>query len=129
MTLRFSKAEKLDLRIINLGAGTPNGAGEENKFILDCKKKKLNIFFAPQTLFCMRNGTQSTWLNGFNEDFFYKIGLTSRYIWGLFPTFLYLLYYVITKHKRIECPVKTALYMAYKGALSNKINKNNKSNE
>lgn len=107
-----------------LGAGTPNGAGEENKFLLDCRKSGLTINFTPVTLFSMRDtGTPSTWLHGFNEDFFYKRGMVARYTYGFWFTMLYLPYYIVSHRKRLDCSLWNAMQTSLRGCFENKLSK------
>lgn len=112
-----------------LGAGTPNGAGEENKFLLDCYRSGLRIYYYPIDILTL-TGTNSSWFSGFNEDYFYKRGYTTRYIYGLSFAVIYAIYFVISKRKiyrNIVTPKKAAICM-YKGIKDNCI-KQQKSNE
>ena len=53
-----------------MGSGTGNGGGEENKFLIDCIKKGLIIYFVPVTIAAMnKNDKQSQWFNGFDENY------------------------------------------------------------
>lgn len=104
-----------------LGAGSGNGGGEENKFLLDCYKKKLTINFIPIDLFSIRKSGTSTWFKGFTPDFFYKQGMVTRYIWGLMLSIVYIPYYVYSKRNRLKCPIKTALKQSYKGCFEHKL--------
>lgn len=107
-----------------LGAGTPNGAGEENKFLLDCRKAGLKMNFTPITLFAMREtGTPSTWLHGFNEDFFYKRGMVARYTYGFWFTMLYVPYYIVSHRKRLDCSLWKAMQASLRGSFENKLSK------
>lgn len=88
-----------------LGAGTGNGTSEENKFLLDCYKKKFKIYYVPVEIATLSE-SESSWYRGHDEEFFFNRGKTTRYIMGLFPAVLYALYYL---------PVK---YHEYKGQIS-----------
>lgn len=88
-----------------LGAGSGNGTSEENKFLLDCYKKKLKIQYVPVEIASLLDA-ESTWYRGHNEEFFFNRGKTTRYIMGVFLATLYALYYL---------PVK---YHEYKGQIS-----------
>lgn len=81
---------------IKLGAGTGNGAGEENKFLLDCYNKNINIYHYPAVIATLKD-SNSTWFNGYNENFFYQRGMVTRYYLGLGFSCLYALYYVLIK--------------------------------
>lgn len=99
--ITFKRASIIDNKLIfdvKLGAGTGNGAGEENKFLLDCYDKGLKIYHVPEKLAVMTEN-ESTWFSGYNEDFFYKKGMTIRYILGFWISCVYGVYYLIFKYK------------------------------
>lgn len=79
-----------------LGSGSGNGAEEELKFLLDCRKRGLKIYYVPVTVARLEQ-SGSAWFAGFNEEFFYRRGGTTRYILGLPLAAAYALYYVIRK--------------------------------
>lgn len=79
-----------------LGSGSGNGAEEELKFLLDCQKKGLKIYYVPVTVARLEQ-SDSAWFAGFDEEFFYRRGSTTRYILGLPLAALYALYYVVRK--------------------------------
>lgn len=81
----------------NLGAGTGNGAGEENKFLLDCYKNDLKIYYVPVEIATLVE-KDSTWFFGYTEEFFFNRGKTTRYMLGLFTASLYGVYFLIGKH-------------------------------
>lgn len=82
----------------NLGAGTPNGAGEENKFLIDCYKKGMKIYYEPVEIASVAQ-EKSTWFSGYDKKFFYNRGKTTRYILGLPISFLYAFHFLLFKHK------------------------------
>lgn len=79
-----------------LGSGSGNGAEEELKFLLDCQKQGLKIYYVPVAVARLEQ-SESAWFAGFDEEFFYRRGGTTRYILGLPLASLYALYYVIRK--------------------------------
>lgn len=87
----------------NMGAGTGNGGGEEVKFLRDCIGAGLKAYYVPNSIGVVAQ-TESTWFKGFNRDFFYKRGVTNRYMLGLPIAILYGIYYSF---------VKRNLYKAY----------------
>lgn len=85
-----------------LGAGTGNGAGEENKFLLDAYDKGLKIYHCPVLIAEMINGNESTWFSGYDEEYFYKRGMSTRYILGFWTSILYAIYFLIFKHNEYK---------------------------
>ena len=83
---------------IKLGAGTGNGAGEENKFLLDAYDKGLKIYHYPINIARMVEN-ESTWFNGYDEEYFYKHGMTTRYILGFWLSCLYAVYFLLFKYE------------------------------
>ena len=105
-----------------LGAGTGNGAEEELKFLLDCQKAGLAIYYAPVEIATVAQ-EESTWFAGFDEKFFENRGATTRYILGLPLSVAYGIYYVAAKRRLYEkttAPGK-ALAAIFRGIRENKI--------
>ena len=112
-----------------LGAGTENGAEEELKFLLDCRKAGLKIYYHPTEIAYVAQ-SQSTWFIGFNETFFLNRGATTRYILGLPLSCLYAVYYLIKKRKMYNAQItfaKAAKFL-FKGIFQNKISKQARKN-
>ena len=107
-----------------LGAGTENGAEEELKFLLDCQKAGLKIYYVPKEI-AQVGQTESTWFSGFNEQFFVNRGATTRYILGFFPACLYALYYIIKKRGEYGGQISSikATKAIFRGIFENKITK------
>ena len=59
-----------------LGAGSGNGAEEELKFLMDCRRAGLKIFYFPTEIASVWH-TESTWFDGFNRQFFINRGNTT----------------------------------------------------
>lgn len=105
-----------------LGAGTGNGAEEELKFLWDCQKAKLNIYYVPTEIASVGQ-TVSTWFDGFTEEFFVNRGATTRYILGLPLAALYGLYYAVKKRSMYakNLTMLQALKATFRGLAENKI--------
>ena len=105
-----------------MGAGTGNGAQEENKFLLDCERSGLKIYYVPIAIGSVAQA-HSTWFAGFTEDFFYKRGTATRYMLGLPLAVLYAGYYLAAKRRlyRGEISVGRAAVAVLKGIVSNDI--------
>lgn len=107
-----------------LGAGTGNGAEEELKFLLDCEKAGLRIYYVPTTIAAVAQ-ENSTWFEGFTEQFFFNRGTTTRYILGAGLAGVYAVYYVIRKRQLYHAQISSAqaLKATFKGIRENKIAK------
>lgn len=112
-----------------LGAGTGNGAEEELKFLTDCEKAKLQIFYVPVEIASVAQA-ESTWFAGFTEQFFYNRGATTRYILGTPMAALYGVYYVVRKRGMYASQISSgkALKAIFRGIKDNKIGKQAKKN-
>jgi len=107
-----------------LGAGTGNGAEEELKFLTDCEKAGLKIYYVPQAIASVGQ-EQSTWFQGFTESFFEDRGSTTRYILGAPIASLYAIYYVLRKRSMYQTNISSwkALKAIFRGIKENKITK------
>ena len=110
----------------NIGAGTNNGGGEENKFLMDCYKGGLKIYYYPQEIASVAQN-ESTWFHGYDDKFFYIRGANTRYIFGLKYSLVYALYYALTKRKLYRSKISTrrALSCLYHGIKDDYISKEN----
>ena len=104
-----------------LGAGTGNGGGEENKFLLDCWRAGKKIYFVPEIIAEGMNDMKSTWFFGWDKRFFYNQGKTTRYILGLPISLAYAAYYLFAKRRlyRDEISVWEATKSLVSGILHN----------
>ena len=95
-----------------LGAGTGNGASEENKFLFDCYKDGLKIYYVPIEIASVAQ-EQSTWRSARDEKYFFNRGKTTRYILGQSMATIYALYFLITKHKLYKKDISFLRAMKY----------------
>ena len=111
----------------NMGAGTGNGGGEEVKFLRDCIGAGLKAYYVPNSIGTVAQ-TESTWFKGFDRDFFYKRGVTNRYMLGLPIAILYAIYYSYVKRNLYKPYVTTWQSFKYTldGILANDISKQKK---
>lgn len=105
-----------------MGAGSGNGAGEENKFLLDCMKKGLKVYYVPLTIGTLLPGS-STWFFGYDRRFFYQRGAATRYMMGGIPSIFYGIYYLLAKRSlyRPTIAVHEAAAQLLKGIVENPI--------
>lgn len=111
----------------DMGAGTGNGGGEEVKFLRDCIGAGLKAYYVPSSIGVVAQ-TESTWFKGFDRDFFYKRGVTNRYMLGLPIAILYAIYYSYVKrnlYKAYVTPWQSFKY-TLDGILANDISKQKK---
>lgn len=125
ITFRKKSIADNDLKFdIKLGAGTGNGAGEENKFLLDAYDKGLKIYHYPLKIARMIEN-KSTWFKGYDEEYFYKRGASTRYILGFWLSCLYAVYFLIFKYEEYKNNI--SFFNAFKnisfGIYDNNLNK------
>ena len=77
-----------------MGSGTGNGGGEENKFLLDCKKLGLKLRYVPNIIATVNPG-ESQWFNGYDEKQLINVGWTSRRMLGILLGSVYAIYFWI----------------------------------
>lgn len=106
----------------NMGAGTGNGGGEEVKFLLDCLKAGLKIYYVPLEIASVAQQS-STWFFGFDQIFFYQRGISTRYMLGLPLSVIYAFYYTLRKIPLYKDSISpfSALGYTLKGILKNDI--------
>ena len=104
-----------------LGSGTGNGGGEENKFLMDCWHQGLKIYFVPITIASLQERVVSLWFHGFDTEYFYKRGQSTRYIFGFWFACIYGIYFLIAKYSqyRHDISVHKAGFYLFKGLFYN----------
>lgn len=80
-----------------LGSGVSKAGGEEVKFLYDCLKRGLNIYFVPISIGRMIEG-ESKWFNGWTKEYFFDRGIFTVKLMGKIGAFLYALYFLIFKY-------------------------------
>lgn len=100
-----------------MGAGTGNGAGEENKFLYDCLKHGLRIIEAPAVIARLNPGEPSSWFRGFDKKYFFDLGWSVRRFMGRFFATLYAFYTCVSKYRmyKKDCTFTAALCAFLKG--------------
>ena len=82
---------------VMMGSGTGNGAGEENKFLMDCRRAGMSMSTDSFVSAVVYEGGTSQWFKGYNEKFFRDKGWQVRRTFGNVVGFLYSVYYVLSK--------------------------------
>ena len=124
ITFKKKSITDSDLKFdIKLGAGTGNGVGEENKFLLDAYDKGLKIYHYPVNIAGLMKNNKSTWFKGYDEEYFYKRGASTRYILGFWISCVYAVYFLIFKYYMYSQNINfiTALKNIMQGIIDNKL--------
>lgn len=82
-----------------MGSGTGNGSGEENRFLLDCRKANIKMIYIPQIIASI-DKTGSQWFKGYTAKFFRDRGWTSRRNLGFFLG-LFFVWYNAVSHRKL----------------------------
>ena len=125
--IAFRRSSVLSKQILfdpTMGSGSGNGGGEENKFLFDCLKKKLKIYYVPEIIATIHD-QESKWFQGFDKKYFFNRGYSTSKILGRPLAWLYALQFSIAKwsiyHKDIS--LFAALYWQIKGTYRTTQNK------
>ena len=89
---------------VQMGSGTGNGGGEENKFLFDCLRHRLKIYFVPRLIATVPQ-TESQWFFGYTPKFMRDKGWAVRRIMGTFVGYLYVWTFIVRKYSlyKKEC--------------------------
>lgn len=77
-----------------MGSGSGNGGGEENKFLMDCKRSGLGLWYVP-TIIAEVKSEDSQWFHGFTESYYQNITWANRRILGSLLGAAYMTYWVL----------------------------------
>lgn len=101
---------------VKMGSGSGNGGGEENKFLMDCRRKGLKLYYVPSIIATVKS-EESQWFKGFDEKYFKDTFWAARRILGTSIGFLYMLYwcFIRSNHFNIEIPKLTMLKYSLMG--------------
>ena len=100
----FKRADIISHNILfdeKMGSGTGNGGGEENKFLMDCKRVGLKLWYVPQVVAEVKS-EDSQWFQGFTEQYFRNFAWASRRIMGPILGGLYTIYWIIFRRKKYK---------------------------
>ena len=105
-----------------MGAGSCNGGGEENKFLWDCLRNGLHVYYSPLIIATILEKS-STWFFGYDETFFYQRGAATRYMMGGLPSIFYGVYYLLRKRALYKETISTiqAAKKLFQGIAENPI--------
>lgn len=74
---------------VKMGSGTGNGGGEENKFLLDCLAKGVQIKYVPALIGKVAQ-TESVWFHGFDKQYWINRGWSAKMLYGCFKASCYI---------------------------------------
>ena len=103
-----------------IGSGTDFGAGEENKFMRDCYRNGLKIYYYPSEIATL-NSSDSVWFSDYDYDFIYKYALVSRYVMGLPLAIIYEIRFLLFKRNLYKNKIR--FFSACKAAVKGLHNK------
>lgn len=104
-----------------LGSGAEFNHGEENAFIFECLRKKLNVIYIPAVISKLHFG-DSTWFDGYNEKYFIGSGaaytsMSPRFAWFFIMVFA-LRHYDLYKDEMTVLRALRAMFRGRKAYLS-----------
>jgi glycosyltransferase involved in cell wall biosynthesis len=99
-----------------MGSGTGNGGGEENKFLYDCLKKGLKIYYQP-IIIAHVGQSDSQWFHGYTKKYFIDKGWAHKKIKGSLLGLITAIRFALVKHSlyKSEAKMFDALKWVIKG--------------
>lgn len=97
--ITFKRKPILDKQLrfdVIMGSGTGNGAGEECKFLMDCKRSGLNAYYVPKEIATVIS-ENSQWHNGYSKKYFKDFGWNARRILGFSLSIPYVIYWCFVR--------------------------------
>lgn len=86
---------------IKMGSGSGNGGGEENKFLMDCKRMGLKMLYLPDIIATVKS-EDSQWFHGFDEKHFRDTFWAARRSLGSMPAFIYIFYWCLFASRKYD---------------------------
>ena len=83
-----------------MGSGSGNGAGEEVKFMMDCRRNKLKLYYIPTIITELLPSGKSQWFNGRNTKYIRDIGWSAKKSFGYILGFAYIHYHLFSHFKQ-----------------------------
>lgn len=84
-----------------MGSGSGNGGGEENKFLMDCRRKNLEMLYMPSVIAKVMT-EDSLWFHGFDEKYFRDTFWAARRALGPLLAFLYVFYWCLFRSRNFD---------------------------
>lgn len=107
-----------------LGSGTGNGGGEENKFLLDIRREHLSIYYVPVNIGAVLTGN-SMWFTGYTTQYLINLGWSSRRSLGSVLGLAYILLFWVRHYDVIskEQPALKGVSFLFKGYFETRAEK------
>ncbi|WP_455962124.1 glycosyltransferase family A protein [Bacteroides bouchesdurhonensis] len=86
---------------VKMGSGTGNGPGEEIKFMMDCRRKRLNMYFVPIIITELLPGP-SSWFKGRDAKYVRDAGWIAHRAMGTGLGLLYIHYHIARHYDRYK---------------------------
>lgn len=99
--LTFKRQAVIDAGIVfdeKMGSGTGNGGGEDTKFMMDCKRRRLNMYYYPEVIATLLP-SESQWFVGWDKKLLIDSGWCDRRTFGFFVGYAHILQAVV-RHKK-----------------------------
>ena len=93
--LRDAVLDKCILFDEKMGSGSNNGAGEENMFLMTCRRSGLKMFYNPAIIGKLLS-VDSQWFKGYTPKYFEDLGWSNKRILGSMLSVAYLGYWLVS---------------------------------
>lgn len=93
--LRDAVLDKCILFDEKMGSGSNNGAGEENMFLMTCRRSGLKMFYYPAIIGKLLSA-DSQWFKGYTPKYFEDLGWSNKRILGSMLSVAYLGYWLVS---------------------------------
>lgn len=106
----------------DMGAGSGNGAGEENRFLVELWKNKVRMYFVPIEIGTLLQNSNSSWFFGYTSKYHRDRGWAARQIYGCIGGIIYLTYSLLFRIKKYdkENSWSKIVWWTIKGYLENR---------
>ena len=95
-----------------MGSGSGNGGGEENKFLMDCRRKGLKLYYVPDIIATVQT-EDSQWFHGFTEKYFRDTFWGARRSLGAPLALIYLFYWCLIRSSHFDVKMSKLKMLEY----------------
>lgn len=97
---------------MQMGSGTGHGGGEENKFLMDCRRKGMGIYYIPEIIATVKS-EDSQWFHGFTEKYFKDTFWAARRSLGSPLALVYIFYWCLYRSKYFKIEMSKIKMIKY----------------